>query len=389
MRIDAQSRPGERGLVLFSSLLILSLLIVVGVGARVMLQNDYRILANLRGSTEAFYIADAGIEWSKFQLARSVTHPPSLTNHAQGFSSGTFSVTFQTPTAVTPLVAKVDVHSTGTAGMSNQGIRAQISKVHDLADGALALRGNAAQLGFSGDAYLISGRDHDPTSGKPIDGSRSRHAISVADDRLKQMVESGLDGGSSGRIVGDEPNALPIAQTEFLSGATIEGLAAALCSAPHAVFTTLPAEGTLYVDNQSWGSRTSPQLRCIDGLTGPGDSVQLAGVSGAGILVVRNAAVVAHGSFNWEGWLIITGNDVGFKAVGPAAKEIFGALMINETGSAVNGVSIVEVEGALKLLFSRTALHRVADLIPPIALADIYGSLPFYVAQNFWRTVNP
>lgn len=374
---------------MFSCLLILSLLIVTGVGARVMLQNDYRILANLRRSTEAFYIAEAGIEWSKLQIARSITHPPSPANHAQSFSSGKFEVTFQSPTVVTPLIAKIDVHSNGTAAMSNQGIRAQMTKVHDLADGAVGLRGNAARVGFTGDAYLVSGRDHDPASGKPIAGSRSRHAISVPDDRLRQVVESALGGEPSPQIAGDEPDALAIGQSDFISGPTIAGLAAELCSAPHAVSTIVPAEGTLLIENQAWGSRTSPQLRCIDGLTATGDSVQLAGVSGAGILVVRNTEVVAHGSFHWEGWLIVTGDNVGFKATGPASKEIFGALIVHETGNPGTAVSVLDIQGALKLLFSRRALNKAAELIPPSVMANTYSSLPFFIAQNFWRTVSP
>jgi hypothetical protein len=385
-----QERTGsERGLVLLSSLLILSLLIVVGAGARVMLQNDYRILANLRRSTEAFYIADAGIEWSKLQIARSVTHPPSPANHAQSFSSGTFEVTFQSPTVVTPLVAKVEVYSTGTAGRSNQVIRAQVTKQYDLADGAVGLRGNTGRVAFTGDAYLVSGRDHDPASGKPIAGSRSRHAISVPDDGLRQLVESALGGDPSPHVITDRSDALPIGQTDFISGPAIAALAAELCSAPHAVSTNVPAEGTLYIDSQTWGSRTSPQLTCIDGLPGPGDSVQLAGVSGAGILVISNAEVVAHGSFHWEGWVIVTGNNVGFRVTGPAIKEIFGALIVNETDSPLTGVSLLDIQGSLKLLFSRPALHKAAELVPASVMVNTYSSLPFFVSQNFWRTVQP
>jgi hypothetical protein len=152
----------------------------------------------------------------------------------------------------------------------------------------------------------------------------------------------------------------------------------------------VPANGILFLENQTWGSRSSPQLRCIDGLPDSGDSVQLGGnVTGAGILVIRNAEVLAQGSFHWEGWVIVTGNNVGFKATGTASKEILGSLLVNETGSPATGVSILDIQGALRLLFSRPALARAAELIPTSTLANAYQALPFSVTQNYWKAVTP
>jgi type II secretory pathway component PulK len=87
----------ERGMVLLNSLLILSLLVAVGVGARIMAQTDFKILTNLRGSTEAFYVADAGIEWSKYEIGKSTSHPPNPAGRTQNFSTGSFSVSFLSP----------------------------------------------------------------------------------------------------------------------------------------------------------------------------------------------------------------------------------------------------------------------------------------------------
>ena len=39
----------SHGMVLMSALTILTVLLAVGIGIRVMLQNDYRVLSNLRG----------------------------------------------------------------------------------------------------------------------------------------------------------------------------------------------------------------------------------------------------------------------------------------------------------------------------------------------------
>ena len=53
--------------------------------------------------------------------------------------------------------------------------------------------------------------------------------------------------------------------------------------------------------------------------------------SGVGILVVRNAELVANSAFRWEGLIIVTGTGVGFRVVEEENKEVYGAVMINET----------------------------------------------------------
>src|SRR3990172_11538201 len=100
-----------------------------------MLTNDYKISGNLRLSTDAFYLAEAGIEWSKREISVTSSHPPILANRAQSFSSGAFSVVFPSSTALTLLSAKILVRSTGRVGTSTQQLQAQLTKTYDLADG--------------------------------------------------------------------------------------------------------------------------------------------------------------------------------------------------------------------------------------------------------------
>ena len=55
MQYTPKDLQTERGMVLISSLTLLSVLVVVGIGVGLMLQNDFRVLANLRTSSESFY----------------------------------------------------------------------------------------------------------------------------------------------------------------------------------------------------------------------------------------------------------------------------------------------------------------------------------------------
>src|SRR5438093_1016768 len=154
MRTSHMRFDDQRGMVLYSSLLILSLLVAVGVGARVMLQSDFKLLANMRASMEAFYVAEAGIEWSKDEIRKNFSYPPIVPSRAQSFSSGNFSVSFLSPTAVTSLVARIVVRSTGAVNNSSQVVQAQITKTYDLANGAISLRKSANRVNFAGNPLL-------------------------------------------------------------------------------------------------------------------------------------------------------------------------------------------------------------------------------------------
>jgi Tfp pilus assembly protein PilX len=377
-------------MILFTALLILSLLITVGVGARVMLQSDYKISSNLRLSKDAFYLAEAGIEWSKHDISTTTSHPPTLGSASQNFSSGTFSVSFLSTTAVTPLDAKVVVRSVGAIGTSSQTLQAQVTKSYDLADGAVGLRGNAGGVAFAGSSFLISGMDNDPATATVIPGSKPRSAITVSDDTLRGLVEAGLNASQRANITGSGGGTAAAVQSGFLPGAAVTQLANGLCNSAYAQTTSVPAGGALTFENQTWGTQASPQLRCIDGLVGPGDSVSLGGsISGTGILVVRDADLVLSGSFRWEGLVIVTGSNVSFKVSGSDSKEIYGSLMVNETGSPGSGTAILDIQGSAKLLFSRPALNRIVSLIPSATLDNIYSSLPSTITQDYWRTVSP
>jgi len=390
MRTDHMRFDDQRGMVLYSSLLILSLLVAVGVGARVMLQSDFKLLANMRASIEAFYVADAGIEWSKDEIRKNFSHPPILPSRAQSFSSGNFSVSFLSPTAVTSLVARIVVRSTGAVGSSSQVVQAQVTKTYDLADGAVSLRGSANRVNFAGNPLLISGVDYDPATGQAVAGSKARPAISVPDEILQGLVEQGLSENQQSGNVGSGGGTSAITESDFIPASAVVRFADGLCSSAQAVTAFVPSDGMLLLAGQTWGTRTSPQLRCIEGLAGPGDSVNLGGgVTGAGILVVRNADLIVSGSLQWEGLIVVTGSNVSFKVTGGESKEIYGSLMVNETGTPGTGTAILDIQGSVRVLFSRPALNRVASLIPASTLNATYSSLPSMISQEYWRTVTP
>lgn len=379
------------GMILFACLVLLAVLMAVAVGALVSVQNEFRVSANVTAGTSAFYFADAGVEWAKDQLSKTTTNPPILEDRSQTFLSGSFAVAFVAPARRTPLSAQIVVRSVGSQGLSSQTIQAQIAKNYDLTDAAVALRGNSRGVNFSGDAFLISGMDFDPATGASVPGAKSRLAISLASDALKAQVENGLSDVQRDYMIKGNPDRAAIAWSDRIPSQTIVRLADDLCSSADAQTTVVPATGSLALANQTWGTRSAPQIHCIKGLAEAGDSVTVGGnFRGAGILVVQDAEWVGGGAFYWEGLIVVTGDHVGFRVEGAESKEVFGGLIVNETGVPSGpGPALIDIRGSIRVLFSRSALSNAAVLVPSASLAQSYAVLPFSVTQDYWRAVNP
>ncbi|MBM4296864.1 MAG: hypothetical protein FJ143_03905, partial [Deltaproteobacteria bacterium] len=84
-------------------------------------------------------------------------------------------------------------------------------------------------------------------------------------------VASGLKPGS----LESDGGTAASATSEYLPASALDQLIVGLCSQAGAIVSTVPISGTLIYENQTWGTRAAPELRCIDGLTDPGDSVTL------------------------------------------------------------------------------------------------------------------
>jgi Tfp pilus assembly protein PilX len=381
----------QRGIVLYSSLMLLALIMSVGIQAIVSTRSNFQISSNLRAENVAFYISEAGIEWSKNELARTTVHPPPALNSSTALSSGTFSVSTISTALVSPLVSRTVVRSIGKFASSSQIVQAELIKRSLLADAAVALRGNASQPNFVGNSFSISGLDHDPATGKPVPNVRPYPGISVSDAATKEQIKIALEVDQLGRISGTDRRGGTIADVEHLPSAAIVRFADELCSAETSQLTAIPADTTLLLTDRQWGNRSAPQLRCIDGSPGAGESVAtLSNSSGAGILVARNADLLLEGSFRWEGLIVITGSMVSLKISEAGSKEIFGGVIINETSTySESNPSTFDVRGAMKILFSRAALQTAATVVPGSALTSAYTSLPSEVVQSYWRVITP
>ena len=381
----------ERGMVLVISLMILSLLLGAGLGAIVSTQADLKTTGNLKTGTQAFYLAEAGIEWGKQQIKSSSVSPPSAGESTQTLDPGTFTVSFLSPVQLSNLAATVTIRSTGNVARSSHTVQAMATKIYELSDGAISLRGNEAGAKFVGNSFQVDGRDYDPLTGELVRGAGAQFGISVPDGTLREQVLAELTEEQKKQVVGKGETTPSIGQSDVLSSDAIAQLANELCSAPDAVVENIPPSGTLAVSGTTtWGTRTDPQLRCIDGLAGAGDRIEIGGTfGGVGVLVVRDADLVAIGTLRWEGLILVSGNNVGFRVEGGGEKDLFGSLIVNERGAdSSDGTEEIKLQGAIRLRYSSSALQRGARLFPRSALEIVYRDFPAVVLQNYWRAEN-
>lgn len=378
----------QSGIVLAGSLMILSALVVAGVAARVMLRNDHRTAANLRGGSQAFYLAASGIEWGKSEILSSPGLTPAPADRSVTFNNGRFSVFFVSGIGLGPLSAQFVVRSLGVLRDDSHALQARVTKTYDLGDGAIGLRGNIQTVNFNGTAVAVSGIDQDPASGQP-GGGTARPAISTDSQTLADLVIAQTASLPAGSLHSDV-NKPAVAPSSHLAAATLSQLADRLCAAPTAITLTTPVSGVLTLADQSWGTALAPQLRCIDGAAGSSDGVSLAGDStGAGILIVRNADLILNGGLRWDGLILVTGSEVSVKAGVLSTTNIFGSMIINETGNPSPTAPALDILGSLRASFSRAALSRSGSVIPSSELPGLYATLPASIRQDYWRSVSP
>ena len=97
----------EQGMILVLSLLILALLMGAGVGAIVSTQTDLKTSSNFKTASQAFFLAEAGIEWAKQEVKKSGANPPSPSGATQTLSPGSFTVSFSSATKESQVVGRL------------------------------------------------------------------------------------------------------------------------------------------------------------------------------------------------------------------------------------------------------------------------------------------
>lgn len=382
----------QQGMILVLSLLILALLMGAGVGAIISTQTDLKTSSNLKTASQAFFLAEAGVEWAKQEVKKSAANPPNPSGATQTLSPGSFTVTFSNATKESQVVGYVTVTSTGTVGNSTATITARVKKTYEITDGAISMRGADAGASFTGNSFVVDGRDY-TTAGALVGNAKQQYGISVPNSTLDSQVTSAVANNQLNNIVGKGGTTPNIEQSDFMPSSEMTQLADDLCAQSNAITTNISGEELDVPTGQVWGTAASPTLRCINGQTtgtyASTDKVEFAGnFTGAGILIVKNADIQINGAWHWEGLIIVTGANVGFKVAGGGTKDIYGSIMINETST--DSPVEVDLQGAVNVRYSSTALQNAMGLFDSSQnpLQGVYDSMPSSISTTYWRMVS-
>jgi Tfp pilus assembly protein PilX len=378
----------ESGVALITGLVILVLLTAIGTYAINVTQIDQALSANLKASKQAFYLADAGIEWGKQQIRTNNTIPPSPVGSTQSLNGGSYTVTFKN---ILPQAAawqyRITVEATGNIGTASKVLQAFVTKVYDMSHAAITMRGNEAHSEFEGNSFLIDGRDYDHLTGNLVTSASELLGISVPTTALEAAVEGALSSQQKDNVqgLGGTSSDPSVGVDISLPSSTITALANALC--PLAQSYTPILVDTVISGNQTYGTRTSPQITCFDGLGVPGlmGVDQRGNVSGAGILIVKHADLLTRGNFHFEGLVIVTGNKVGFGMWGSG--DVYGSVIINETSTDGSSYKELWLKGNSEIKRSQSALSLATGLIPLSTMSGIMSTLPTTVQQVSWTEV--
>ncbi len=181
-----KSQENEQGLVLVMIIVLISILLLIGTSAVMNANTDLKISANFKTATQAFYLAEAGIERTAIYLNSGTDIDTLLTSGtlyggSQSLGAGAYSVVIANNAdgggATHDIDGRVIVTSTGTApGESKSLLEAVFYKpattppgIH----GAITANYNVGTLG----TMVVDGRDHD-MDGNLIGGTNSLYGVS-------------------------------------------------------------------------------------------------------------------------------------------------------------------------------------------------------------------
>ena len=343
----------ERGMVLVTSLLILSVLVAIGTTAVMQTSTDIKISGNYKTSRQALYDADAGVQYMLARIkndgAVDLTANPVTISYAtpSGFS-------FTLPASLENLGSnKYRFQVTGNAGNNTKKTIEATFLVTSLApdnpDGALGMYGPESEVTLTGGGSphgpkTIDGKDYNLPASFACHGSGCQGTLSsnpaVPGLYTEDMTPTVTDSHPHTQIDGD-----PDVQSGGGSNTEQDWIDFANLCIPLADNTNPTTTGSGTV-----GTRTAPEITVIDEV-----KTYAGSVDGAGILIIKDPGS-AHfsGTFHWEGLILILGGaTVNFSG----SAYIYGAVVMASYTS-----KSVSMTGATNIMYSSDAISNLDNL---------------------------
>lgn len=336
MRIGCKPLGNERGVVLVTALMVMALLTVGGIAALNTSDTELQISGNQRVASQAFYLAEAGVQhavgvFKKDGLATLKT--TNFSNKALGGGSYSVTVTDQSSGSEDKFL----LTSSGTSSGVSRTIEAVFSRAKAVIpsiDGAFGIYGKKPTLTLPKKGNPIDGRDWDvPTNfncsgsacGGTVTGGTPSPGLYVSDPTFT-APKSGVEG------------------TVKIGGGTPDQDWSALAQALIPIANKNPASNNL-------GTRDKPTVTYIDNAAKFNGSAD-----GAGILIIASSGdLKISGNFHYEGIIIVL--DGGGLDSFTGTADLFGSVIM--MGDNIN----TEFKGKGMAKYSKKAIDNVKNKI--------------------------
>ncbi len=356
----------QRGSALMATLAATAVLLPLAAFVVMLTRLDFYVHDNTRAQTEAFYVAEAGLEHALTDLSRAesasslLAGPDGMAGSADdgvfAFREGAPGFFPHEPLRYEVRVATgsgglVRLTSTGT-GSRNAHATVEVLLARDASPYAPATLYAPGIHAISLGDFQVNGFDHSGVAGTAVD----LPALGVDDETTAAAVRSDLSAETAGQLLGDGGSP-SIAEVDSID---LPALMQTLNGDGHAIrvdTATLPSPAQL-------GTPDAPQLTILIG-----DPTLTGTVVGAGVLVAPNGLKV-EGSLTFKG-LVLVGGDATFDADSTTA--IDGALWADGTDL------VLALDGHGAATWDRTALRTADTLLP--------GVLPHPLVVRAWREV--
>ncbi|MEE9153777.1 MAG: PilX N-terminal domain-containing pilus assembly protein [candidate division NC10 bacterium] len=398
---------GERGVALVVTLLVISLLSLVGFAFLTLSVTENTIAYNDVNAAKAFNLTEAGVALAK-QTLRSTpdwdtplsdppttTACPALVPAADGGCS--FTIVNDTcayygkapgcpegdpggPTDDTDDL--VIIKATGQSQTAAREVHVALTRINGIPapPASLLSVGVSTNVSFNGNAFTIDGNNWIPPSDDGLtpevqdnsactSTSAPKYGIGVPNATDQLAVFNSLSNPQQDNVTGAPPNppwtpASPTPSIGVDTSITQSQLVDLMdYLIPVADITYTPGTS---ISSGTLGTQAAPKIVVVDatGYSGSDPALTLSATTGAGILIVKNGTLRLTGDSQWVGIVIVLGSNVSIDIRGGGNKVLYGATLLAEDANVDSNVA--EGDGNLDIRYSCDGID-VANAVPSLA----------------------
>ena len=388
-RMTVKRALGNGGSVLVIALLLTTLLTIIGIGFLSVSGTEISIAFNESHLQQAFYLGEAGVaeatrvlrdsdNWNTVLAAAQPFNCPGLVPDTDG--GCTFTIVNDAADPGGPLNDTNDivvVTSSGTFRNAARDVEAGLTRLAlPMPAGAITSIGASTNVSFAGNAFTIDGNNWVPPSDNGATPESQdngtcgsvpvpKYGVAVPDAGQQVDVYNDLNFQQMDNITGDAPDPPwnpPSSDPSIGVDTTItpDKLAAL-------VDMLIPMADHTYTPGSSFsaatiGTQADPKLVVVDATdySGTDPALSLHASSGVGILIVKNGGVRFTGNFQWEGLVIVLGDNVEIDMRGGGHKTIYGSVLLSENLQI--STNTVEGDGNVEVKYSCEAINTANQI---------------------------